>query len=262
MPYTFAHPGFTLPFKKRKPALFSTTGLIFGSIAPDYDIILRFTNSRFHILQYDLKSILCIIFPIAFFSAIYFHLVIRNVLIYVAPQNLKKHLKEYRTFDYILFLRENYVKVSFSILFAIYLHLFLDYITHWNAYLFKLYAQIYYGNNDFLPGIFYYTAMYFPLIFFSLLGFYYMFTFLEKYKIRIADLKEGYDDKRMTGFYAAYIIITIVFTILKIRQTGIEKGFVFDSYILSLTNGLLISFYCTPLVFIISKKIRSGDGDE
>jgi hypothetical protein len=113
LPYTFAHPGFTLPFKKLKPALFSTTGLIFGSIAPDYDIILRFTNSRFHILQYDLKSILCIIFPIAFFSAIYFHLVIRNVLIYVAPQNLKKHLEEYRTFDYILFLKENYRKSQF-----------------------------------------------------------------------------------------------------------------------------------------------------
>jgi hypothetical protein len=81
-----------------------------------------------------------------------------------------------------------------------------------------------------------------------------MFIFLEKYKIRIADLKEGYDDKRMTGFYAAYIIVTIVFTILKIRQTGIEKGFVFDSYVLCLTNGLLISFYCTPLVFMYFKK--------
>ena len=81
MPYTFAHIGFVLPFKKKWPVQLSMTGLIFGSITPDYDFLFRLTNISDHLFQYDFACIVFIFYPLALLSAISFHLICMNVII-------------------------------------------------------------------------------------------------------------------------------------------------------------------------------------
>jgi hypothetical protein len=130
MPYTFAHIGFTLPVYKRFHRYFSVTGLVFGSIVPDFDILFRLTNVRYHIFEYDLKTILFIICPIGLICALFFHLFCRNVIIEQLPDNLHQKYKRYLTVDFIKIFKRDYIRIAASVILAILLHIFLDYISH------------------------------------------------------------------------------------------------------------------------------------
>ena len=81
MPYTFAHLGYIIPLKKKFQSYFSVLGLVFGSIVPDYDILFRFTENRFHLFQYDLHSVFVIILPLALVSTLYFDIFCKKIFI-------------------------------------------------------------------------------------------------------------------------------------------------------------------------------------
>ena len=57
MPFTFSHPAIILPLKKLPKKYISMTGLIVGSIAPDFEYFLRMKSKYSHtmsgILWYD-----------------------------------------------------------------------------------------------------------------------------------------------------------------------------------------------------------------
>ncbi|MFN8295426.1 MAG: DUF4184 family protein [Chitinophagales bacterium] len=259
MPYTFAHPGFALPLKKLKTNVFCTTGLIFGSITPDYDIILRFSNQRLHIFQYNMRDIFLIILPIAFVSSIYFHLVIRNVLIDYAPTYLRNSLLKYKDYNYLNYLKKNSIKVILSIVLAILLHLFFDLISHLNAYPFKVIGESYFQSKT-VGFIFYYMAIYLPPILFSIAGFYLIFKIIKETSSLQQLLKLILEEKKSRYFVLSFMLITIIVSFVKLAISGIDGQFVIDSFVISLTNGLIISFFFTPTIFAILKKINNHSG--
>lgn len=255
MPYTFAHPGFALPLKKIKPGIFSSTGLIFGSITPDFDIILRFSNQRIHIFQYNLTDIFLIILPIAFISSIYFHLVIRNILIEYTPSILQNSIIKYKNYDFLNYLKKNSIKVILSILLAILLHLFLDLISHLDAYPFKVMGDTYF-KSSMAGDIFYYIAIYLPPVLFTFAGFYLLFKNITITPSLVSITKLILTEKNSRNFILYYILITFIMSILKLSISGIEQQFIIDSFVISFTNGLIISFFVTPTIFAINKKIN------
>ena len=260
MPYTFVHPGFFYPLRRWKPQLFSTTGWIFGSIAPDYAFLLRLTNPRFHLFQYDWKSILFIVFPMALFSAIYFHKIIRNILIDAAPEQLKEQLIHYKSFRFGVHLKEHWLSVVISVFLAIILHLLLDLTVHFNANTFKMIAWNYYGN--FWSGImYYYLAMYFPAVSLSLLGAYYIYLWISSESVSLYNIGVYLKHEPSRQFLLLYSIFAFFFFCLKIFMGGIEKGYALDVLVIGATNGLLISFFVTPGILYIYKQIAK-DGQQ
>ncbi len=260
MPFTFAHPGFTLPFKKWKPVYFSATGLVFGSIAPDMDILLRFTNPRFHIFQYDIKCVVLYIFPIALILSIYFHLVMRNIFIDHLPDVLADKFRQYKTFHYFNYLKQHGLIVVTSIFFAIYLHLFLDFISHWDAFPFKVYGWHYY-HSYWMGFVYYYTAIYAPAVILTIAGFYFIGQTLG---IRISDIttmiKNTGSDRSRFIFYGVLLFFGILIAFIKTAITGIEKAFIIDSLVINFTNGLMLSCMITPLFYLIGKKLNLSHG--
>lgn len=259
MPYTLAHPGFTLPLKKKYASFFSTTGLVFGSIAPDFDIILRFSNQRMHIFQYGLHEILFLILPIAVASAIYFHLVIKNILIDYAPAPLREDLVKYKNQNILKNSAANWIRLVASALLAIFMHLGLDLLSHYDAFTFQINAMLYY-QSLIIGYIVYYFAMYFPPLFFTGIGFYLLYYSIKKENIKTPQILQWTQNTYTRNFLLVYIVITIIFAAIKIGISGIEKKFMIDSVAISLTNGFLISFFATPSIFAILNRIRKQRG--
>lgn len=258
MPYTLAHPGFVLPLKKIKPEWFSTSGLVFGSIAPDFDIILRFTNPRMHIFQYTISEILFFILPIAVCSSVYFNLIIKPILLQYAPPSLKNSLSKYYALTVFKNTTNTWLKLITSSLLAIIIHLFLDLFSHYDAGIFKINAMYLY--QSLIAGeITYYATLYLPGVFLSAIGFYLIIQALKENNIPIPTLNEIYENENTKQFVFVFIIVTIIFTFIKVFITGIENKFPIDSIVIHLTNGILISFFVTPTIFFIQQRIKTSN---
>ncbi|TPG58949.1 DUF4184 family protein [Hymenobacter nivis] len=139
MPFTFFHPALVLPARylpKKKKKYVSITGLIIGSVAPDFEkfMQMRGGNTYSHtfagIFWYDL--------PVSILLAVTFHLVIKDTLINFLPINaLLARFQVYKNQNWLLHLRRRYVIVVLSILLGISSHLVLDSATHANGLLVK-----------------------------------------------------------------------------------------------------------------------------
>lgn len=254
MPFTFSHIGFVLPIKKKWKTKFSITGLVFGSLAPDYDILFRFTNVRSHIFKYDIKTIFLLIFPLALISAFCFHVFCRNIIIENLPSKYEQQYQKYKSFHFLQHFKKHYFIVSISILFAILLHLFLDFLCHFlNANYIKL-IILQLTHQESIANISYIFSIYGLPIIFSLVGFYLIYVYEYHKNISINDL--AITTKNIT-FWITMLLITILFSILKFYFTEVDKDFFIDYIIISVTSSSLIAVYTTCMLYYIVQKIKN-----
>ncbi|WP_162052602.1 DUF4184 family protein [Pontibacter pamirensis] len=124
MPFTFSHPAIVLPFKAIKPAWFSTTGLVVGSIAPDLVYFLKMGGSAD--FGHTLAGVIILDLPLSFLLAIAFHLWVRNILILHLPAPLDKKHSDYLNFDFLLYLKKHWLLFFLSVAIGVFSHLFWD----------------------------------------------------------------------------------------------------------------------------------------
>lgn len=250
MPYTFAHIGFVLPFKKKWPVQLSMTGLIFGSITPDYDFLFRLTNISDHLFQYDLACIVFIIYPLALLSAISFHLICMNVIIDNLPAYFQQTIQRRDNKAYPLYLKNNFIRLSYSIFLGIFMHLFLDFFGHIeNPYTFKLYI-LNKTNNMAMGQIAFLLGCYALPILFSISGFYLLYVYLlnKKLSMKMVEL-----NKQQWYFWFSIAIATTLIAILKFLYTDSGKLYIFDTVAIITTASLIVAMYSVCLVYKIVK---------
>lgn len=127
MPFTFAHPAIVLPLYRLR-RYFSLTGLIIGSMSPDFEYFLRM-----HIMNHyghELSGLFAYNIFTSIIVAFVFHHIIRNPLLDNLPQFLYQRLARYQTFNWSAYFRQHYFIVIFSIFFGNLSHLFWDAFTH------------------------------------------------------------------------------------------------------------------------------------
>ena len=248
MPYTFAHIGYILPIKKKWKQYFSITGLVFGSLAPDYDILFRLTKVRFHIFQYDLKTICFFIFPIATISALFFHLFCRKIIIKNLPSPFFEKYQKYLSFDFIDYLKKHFLVFSASILLAIFLHLFLDFLCHiLDAYSIQILVSEKVSNIFIikLSGI---LAIYFLPVLFTLVGFFLLYILILKKRLNLSDFKLCTE---INKFWTLIAIFTLALCVLKLTYTEFQDSYYIDYIIISITSSFIISVYLVCLVYYL-----------
>ena len=133
MPFTFSHPALVIPLlrgRRRCPWL-SATGLIAGSVAPDFEkfFSLRLASSHSH----TLASITYFSLPVALALAFVFHMLVRQPLVAHLPAALQRRVGKYAGFDWPLCFRQYYWGVLLSIVVGAASHLLWDSFTHPNA---------------------------------------------------------------------------------------------------------------------------------
>ncbi|MFD3001660.1 DUF4184 family protein [Pontibacter toksunensis] len=128
MPFTFSHPAVVLPFKYFPDRWRSMTGLIIGSMAPDFEKFIRM--SAHDSFSHTWRSIFYFNLPLSLVLAFLFHIVVRDVLIDHLPAYFQKRLIRFRGFDWVSHFRNHYLVIILSIIIGTLSHIAWDAFTH------------------------------------------------------------------------------------------------------------------------------------
>jgi hypothetical protein len=131
MPFTFSHPAIIIPFKWLPRRYVSMTGLVVGSIAPDFEKFIKMSGGN--IYSHTFWGILWFNVPMGLALAFLFHLVVRNILIDHSPLFFRERLEHYKDFNWPKRFQKKPVVVIVCIMFAALLHILFDTVTHEGA---------------------------------------------------------------------------------------------------------------------------------
>jgi len=127
MPFTFSHPAIVLPLTKARVKL-SATGLIVGSMIPDFEYFIRMTDLTRY--SHTLNGIFWFDLPLALAVSFIYHLIVRNALFDNLPSFLKERFSIYKKFDWSRYFLRNWALVLVSIVIGTASHIVWDAVTH------------------------------------------------------------------------------------------------------------------------------------
>lgn len=128
MPLTFSHPAIILPAKYLPERWVSMTGLIIGSITPDFEYFIRmkvesiYSHTWLGMFWFDL--------PLSLLLTFVYHNMIRNSFISNSPLFLKRRLSRYMDFNWMDYFKHHFFQVIICLLIGIASHIFWDAFTH------------------------------------------------------------------------------------------------------------------------------------
>jgi hypothetical protein len=133
MPFTAAHPAIVLPLKKLNERWFSTTGLVIGSITPDFSYFLSFAlNTR--ISSHQLPDVFTFNLPVTIVLALLYHGIIKESLIEHLPPFFKRRANPAKQSNWLKYLYKHWAVFLGSALIGILSHLLWDSFTHFEGY--------------------------------------------------------------------------------------------------------------------------------
>ncbi|UUC44788.1 DUF4184 family protein [Flavobacterium cerinum] len=132
MPFTFSHPAIVLPLPHIKKQWFSLTGLIIGSLTPDFEYFLRMRIQSDY--SHTISGLFWFDLPLGFVLAYIFHNIVRNSLFENLPLFLKSRLISFNKFNWNQYCKKKVFIVIVSILIGAMSHIFWDSFTHENGY--------------------------------------------------------------------------------------------------------------------------------
>lgn len=132
MPFTAAHPAIILPLLQIQSRWLSTTGLVVGSIAPDFEYFITLGFSSY--FSHSVLGILCFNLPISFLIATIFHLLVRDVVIKYLPAIIQKRVAAVKPLDWLAYLKRHWFIFMVSALVGACSHIFWDDFTHVEGY--------------------------------------------------------------------------------------------------------------------------------
>lgn len=130
MPFTPAHSAIVLPLLKSR--YFSATGLIVGSVSPDFEYFFKASASGVHghtalgLFYFDL--------PVCFILAFTFHGLVKDSLMSNIPVFLQSRLVSLRELNFLVYLKSHWLIFIYSALLGAFSHIFWDSFTHNNRY--------------------------------------------------------------------------------------------------------------------------------
>jgi hypothetical protein len=132
MPFTFSHPAIVLPLKKIFGVTLSLTGLIIGSMTPDFEYFIRMKDeSRY---GHSVPGMFWFDLPLGILLAFVYHQIVRDQLISNLPEILNRKLSVFKQFNWVDYFKRNWLIVIVSILIGAASHLFWDSFTHGSGY--------------------------------------------------------------------------------------------------------------------------------
>ncbi|MBF9236634.1 DUF4184 family protein [Hymenobacter sp. BT683] len=128
MPFTFSHPAVVLPLLALPRRWRSATGLIVGSMTPDFEKFIRMSSHDPY--SHTWRSIFYFNLPLGLVLAFVFHLVVRDALIAHLPGFLHARFSRYAGFDWSTYARRHAGTLVLSLLVGTVSHIAVDSFTH------------------------------------------------------------------------------------------------------------------------------------
>lgn len=132
MPFTFAHPAVVLPLNQWSKKYFSLTGLVIGSLVPDFEYFMRMEVQS--IYSHTIQGLFWFDVPLGILLAFLFHGLVRNSLFNNLPYFLQARFFSFQAFNWPAYWQKNWAIIVFSILLGAISHLLWDGFTHRTGY--------------------------------------------------------------------------------------------------------------------------------
>jgi len=132
MPFTFSHPAIVLPLTYLPRQWFSLTGLVIGSLTPDFEYFLRMRIKSNY--SHTIDGLFWFDLPLGLLLAFIFHNIVRDKLFDNLPTILKSRFLAFRQFDWNKHFKRNWIVVTISILIGAASHILWDSFTHDHGY--------------------------------------------------------------------------------------------------------------------------------
>jgi len=135
MPFTFSHPAIVLPATLLPKRTYSLTGLIIGSITPDFEYFIRMKD--FARYSHTWSGIFWFDLPLGIILAFIYHQIVRDSLLANLPTSIQIRLSQYSKFNWLKYFKRNWMLVIISLIMGSFSHLFWDSFTHSNGYFYE-----------------------------------------------------------------------------------------------------------------------------
>jgi hypothetical protein len=132
MPFTFSHPAIVLPLTFLPRHWFSLTGLVIGSLTPDFEYFLRMRIKSNY--SHTIDGLFWFDLPLGLLLAFMFHNIVRDRLFDNLPTFFKSRFSTFKNFNWNRHFKQNYLVVTISIFIGAASHIFWDSFTHDHGY--------------------------------------------------------------------------------------------------------------------------------
>lgn len=149
MPFTFSHPAIVLPLTFLPRQWFSLTGLVIGSLTPDFEYFLRMRIKSNY--SHTIDGLFWFDLPFGLLLAFIFHNIVRDKLFDNLPTILKSRFSTFKQFEWNGHFKRNWFVVTISILIGAASHIFWDSFTHDHGYFVQTIPSLK-NSVDFLFG--------------------------------------------------------------------------------------------------------------
>jgi len=245
MPFTFSHPAIVLPLTCLSYKWFSLTGLVIGSLTPDFEYFLRMRIKSNY--SHTIDGLFWFDLPLGLLLAFIFHNIVRDSLLRNLPTILKSRLSAFKDFAWDGYFKRNWLVVTISILIGAASHIFWDSFTHHNGYFVQT-IPVLQDSVDFLGGqipilkILQHSSTLFG-------GLIIAFT--------IYKLPTNKIEKEKFNFRYWTVITGIILTIIVLRLLfGLELK-QYGNVIVTVISAGILSFVLTPLI-LNKGKMKTG----
>ncbi|MTH17174.1 DUF4184 family protein [Flavobacterium sp. LC2016-01] len=236
MPFTFAHPAIILPLKYFPKKWFSCTGLIIGSLTPDFEYFIRMKVQSNY--SHTVAGIFWFDLPLAILLTFVFHNLIRNELFFNLPNYLKSRTIVFTEFNWTNYFSNNLFIVLLSTIIGIASHLFWDAFTHEHGYFVNHIPElkntfIVFGNKvSFWKATQHLSTLVGTIVIIT--------AFLKLPK------KHSYKSQENLKYWLIIIIVSTVVLILKFSISFNLKTY--GNIIVSIISSFLLSLIITPFL--------------
>ena len=245
MPFTFSHPAIVLPLTFLPRQWFSLTGLIIGSLTPDFEYFFRMRLKSHY--SHTMDGLFWFDLPLGLLLAFVFHNIVRNSLFDNLPMFLKSRFSVFRQFDWNSHFKRNGFVVIISILMGAASHIFWDSFTHDHGYFVQIIPALQ-SSVDFLGGQL-------PVLKILQHG----STLLGGLVIAFAIYKLPTNKTETEIIHLKYwiIFVGLTLTIIAIRLLSGLDYKQYGNVIVTAISAALISFICTPWLTGVKKSTNT-----
>ncbi len=132
MPFTFSHPAIVLPLQYLPKRWFSLTGLVAGSLTPDFEYFIRMQVKSDY--SHTIGGIFWFDLPLGIVLAFIFHQIVRNSLFDNLPSFFRYRFSAFKSFNWNSYFKQNWLVVLFSVITGAASHILWDAFTHEHGY--------------------------------------------------------------------------------------------------------------------------------
>jgi len=237
MPFTFSHPAIVLPATILPKRFYSLTGLIIGSMTPDFEYFIRMKGLS--IYSHNLPGILWFDLPLGILLAFIYHGIVRDAFIANLPNVLKVRLSKFCRFNWMEYAKKNWLVVIISLVVGAASHIFWDNFTHDNGFFVKYLPIL--QHHIWIHGFpvpIYFLCQHLSTVIGGILVLYYIFQLPKD---------EQYKSSFDVNYWVIICVISLIIIVFKIL-TGFNYRS-FDQSIVTLIASGLISLTVTSWLF-------------